>query len=187
MLFLFAFFVFLFLAKPSKSGLSKSVVLNQKTEVQKDIEPVVNRGVLHTDVSDNGKRFLELGLEYPINFGIHLRYLVAENIYARLGFGFMPSFFLDTFEELSPSFGYLNEEETRLLSKTFENSIYLDVRLAWSPYLKESGGGPYLELGLSGSLYGKGELTGSNLSKVITNSQFDESKTYSVKTNALMP
>ena len=127
-------------------------------------------------------RFLEIGLEYPLNFGLHLKYLLNDSIYARFGFGFMPGFFLDSFENLSPSFGWLNEEEAKLIADTFENSMYLDFRLAWSPYLKESGGGPYLEIGLSRILYGKGELQGSHLKKVIESNSF-ELKNYSAKTN----
>ena len=127
-------------------------------------------------------RFLEIGLEYPLNFGLHLKYLLNDNIYARFGFGFMPGFFLDSFESLSPSFGWLNEEEAKLIADTFENSMYLDFRLAWSPYFKESGGGPYLEVGLSRILFGKGELQGSQLKKVIEGNDF-ELKNYSAKTN----
>ena len=135
------------------------------------------------DTLDNDNRFLEFGLEYPINFGLHLKYLLSDSFYFRLGLGFMHGFFLDSFEKLSPSFGWLNEEEAKLISDTFENSMYIDFRLAWSPYFKESGGGPYLELGLSRMLYGKGKLKGINLSKVISDSNFEESTSYLAKTN----
>ncbi len=134
----------------------------------------------------NTYRFLEFGLEYPINFGIHFRYLITKSIYSRVGLSFMPGLFLDSFKSLSPSFGYLNEEEANLISKTFENSMYIDLRLAWAPYMKESidGGGPYLELGLSGMFFGNGKLKGSDLSEIITNNPIEKSKGYSVKTNA---
>lgn len=140
-------------------------------------------GAISTDALGSDTRFLEFGLEYPINFGLHLKYLFSDSLYARLGFGFMHGFFLDSFEKLSPSFGWLNGEEAELISDTFKNSLYLDFRLAWSPYFKDSGGGPYLELGLSRMLYGKGKLKGINLSKVISDSSFEESTSYLAKTN----
>ena len=76
----------------------------------------------------------------------------------------------------------MKEEEASLLSDTFMNSIYLDLRLGWTPYYKETGGGPYLEVGFSNTLLGKGELKGANIAKVIRDVNFDETKNYSAKT-----
>ena len=153
-------------------------VQEQNILFKKEEAEEISEGALNND-----SRFLEFGLEYPINFGLHLKYLLSDSFYARFGLGFMHGFFLDSFEKLSPSFGWLNGEEAQLISDTFENSMYLDVRLAWSPYFKESGGGPYLELGLSRMLYGKGKLKGTNLSEVISDSSFEELNSYSAKTN----
>ena len=130
------------------------------------------------------KNFLELGVEYPINFGLHFRYLLLEDIYARFGFGFMSKFFLDSFSKIAPSFGFLTAEESKILSDTFQNSMYLDVRLGWIPYFKKTRGGPYIELGLSSALLGKGMLAGQTLSPVLPHSDFDEEESYSAKTNA---
>ena len=127
-------------------------------------------------------QFVELGLEYPINFGVQLKSLFYNSYYVRLGFGFMSNFFLSSFKHFSPFFGYLKEEEASLLSDTFMNSIYLDLRLGWTPYYKETGGGPYLEVGFSNTLLGKGELKGANIAKVIRDVNFDETKNYSAKT-----
>ena len=127
-------------------------------------------------------RFLEFGLEYPTSFGINLRYLLTDSVYVRFGLGFMSKFFLESFEKIADSFGYLKEEEAKLLSDTLQNSMYMDFRLAWAPYLKSKGGGPYLELGLSHSLFGKGELNGVNLSRVLNDNSFGVEK-YSAKTN----
>lgn len=128
-------------------------------------------------------RFLEFGLEYPTSFGVNLRYLLTDSVYGRLGLGFMSGFFLNSFEKIADSFGYLSEEEAKLLADTIKNSIYLDLRLAWAPYLKSEGGGPYLELGLSHSRYGKGELQGLTLSQVLEDDSIDETLKYSAKTN----
>ena len=136
-----------------------------------------------SEYSTVSNRFLEFGLEYPTSFGVNLRYLLTESIYARFGIGFMSEFFLNSFEKIADTFGYLSEEEAKLLSDTLKNSIYLDFRLAWAPYLKSEGGGPYLELGLSHSRYGKGELKGLNLSQVLNDDSIDATLNYSAKTN----
>lgn len=171
--------------KPDVSSSLTEVERVNETQENKQLFTFLNEKPVQTNAFHN-QRFIELGLEYPINFGVHLRYLLGESFYTRFGLSFMPRLFLNSFKKLSPSFGYLNEEEADLISNTFENSIYIDFRLAWAPYLQKSvmGGGPYLELGLSGTFYGNGELKGAHLSKVITNSSFEELKTYSVKTNA---
>ena len=127
---------------------------------------------------------LELGLEYPMNFGVQLKYQLYDFSYVRFGFGFMSGFFLESFEKLSSSFGYLSRHESNLLSDTFRNSMYLDLRFGWIPYLKKIGGGPYLELGLSNTLLGKGELRGGHLSRSIPTGSYDELETYSAKTTA---
>ena len=128
-------------------------------------------------------RFLEVGLEYPItSFGVNLKYLLTDSVYARLGVGFMYEFFLKSFEKVADSFGYLSEEEAKLLSDTLKNSMYVDLRLAWAPYLKSEGGGPYLELGFSHSRFGKGELKGLTLSQVLDDDSFETTK-YLVRTN----
>ena len=128
-------------------------------------------------------RFLEVGLEYPTSFGINLRYLLTDSVYVRFGLGFMSQFFLESFEKIADSFGYLNEEEAKLLSDTLKDSFYLDLRLAWAPYLKSEGGGPYLELGFSHSFFGKGKLKGITLSQVLGDDSFDGNKNYSAKAN----
>ena len=125
---------------------------------------------------------IELGLEYPINFGVQFKYMFYDTSYVRFGFGFMSGFFLESFEKLSPSFGYLKEQEANLFSDTFRNSMYLDLRFGWIPYFKEMKGGPYIELGLSSTLLGKGELRGTHLSRSIPEGSYDELETYSAKT-----
>ena len=144
------------------------------------------KGEFPIDTPSKASHLLEIGLEYPINFGVHLRYIISKNVYSRLGLSFMPRFFLNSFEKLSSSLGYLNAEEAKLISKTFENSMYVDFRLAWAPHLQNPSimGGPYLELGLSGMFFGNGKLEGAQLKKVITDERFEELQKYSIKTNA---
>ena len=134
--------------------------------------------------TSNQNRFFEFGLEYPTNFGVHLRYPLMDGIYTHFGLGFMPEFFLNSFEQFAPSIGHFNEEEAKIISNTFKNSIYLDFRFSWVPYFKQFKGGPYLEIGASGIFFGNGELKGSTLSKVLPQTEFDELKKYSAKTNS---
>ena len=153
--------------------------------LQTEILPPKTVGRELSNENLKNKGFLEVGLEYPTNFGVHLRYFLTDSFSTHFGLGFMPQFFLKSFEEFSPSLGYLNDEEAKLISDTFKNSLYLDLRLTWSPYLKEFGGGPYLELGVSGIFLGSGEVQGSTLSKALPHTEFDELETkYSAKTNS---
>lgn len=134
--------------------------------------------------ANSSTRFFEFGLEYPVNFGVQLKYLVDDSFYGRLGLGFVSEFFLSTFSKISPSIGYLSSAEAKLIGNTFKNSLYVDFRLGWAPHLKKSKGGPYIELGLSRSLFGSGELEGISLSQALSGEEFDELKTYSAKTHS---
>ena len=154
-----------------------------KNQVKPAVLSPLESSIYPQSSQEESNRFLEFGLEYPTSFGVNLRYLLTDSLYARFGLGFMSQFFLDSFQKTADTFGYLNEEEAKLLSDTLKNSLYLDLRLAWAPYLRSEGGGPYLELGLSHSRYGKGELKGITLSQVLSNDSFDEIKKYSAKTN----
>ncbi|MCY4320809.1 MAG: hypothetical protein OXC37_00165 [Bdellovibrionaceae bacterium] len=175
LLFLLIFFASTVSAESLKEtrAVSNTVVSSSSAFVS---EPVVSKPFLDD-------RFLEFGLEYPISFGVNLKYLLMDSAYARFGLGFISEVFLDSFEKIADSFGYLNSEEAKLLSDTLKNSIYLDFRLAWAPYLQSEGGGPYLELGLSHSRYGKGGSKGIILRRVLKDDSIDETKKYSVRTN----
>ncbi len=127
---------------------------------------------------------LEVGFEYPLNFGAHIKYYLNQNFYSRLGFGFMAEFFLGSFAKLTPYLGYLNNHETSVISHIFENSFYTDFRFGWFPYSQSSDGGPYVELGVSGMFFGRGQVSGFTLSKALNLENLDSTGHYSVKTNA---
>ena len=153
-----------------------------KSEDQTEQSKLFNIAEKEPASKGDSKTDTEFGLEYPTSFGLNLRYLLTDSVYVRFGLGFMSEFFLESFEKIADSFGYLKEEEAKLLSDTLQNSMYMDFRLAWAPYLKSQGGGPYLELGFSHSLFGKGELNSVNLSHVLDDNSFGVEK-YSAKTN----
>ena len=125
---------------------------------------------------------VEVGVEYPINFGLHVKTRINGDFYTRVGFGFVTEFFLGSFSKLAPNLGYLNQQEADLISDVLKNSLYGEVRVGWSPYYEKHAGGPYIELGVSGMFLGKGETSGFTLSKAIEVG--DESQShYSVKSN----
>ena len=125
---------------------------------------------------------IELGAEYPINFGVHFTSRANGDFYARFGFGFVTEFFLGGFSKLAPNFSYLNRQEADLISDVVKNSLYSDVRIGWSPYYEKHASGPYLELGVTGMFFGRGRTSGLTLSKAL--SFGDESKLdYSIKSN----
>ena len=126
---------------------------------------------------------VEVGFEYPLNFGTHIKYYLSKNFYSRLGVGFMAEFFLGSFAKLAPYLGYLNNHEATVISHIFESSFYTDLRFGWFPYAQSSDGGPYLELGVSGMFFGRGQVSGFTLSKAL-NLELDSVGHYSIKTNA---
>ncbi len=131
------------------------------------------------------RRFVELGLEYPLAFGLHGKYMLSDQWHIRAGAGFMAEFFLSGFSKIMPYTGYLEEAEIQLISDILKNSLCAEIRLGWAPYFKE-GGGPYLELGLSHASYGKGEVRGSVFNEAGGfGDDMDEESLYSAKTNIL--
>ena len=166
---------------PTTVDESSSSQLNWDPNLQKTSASVEDRPFLLDATT------LELGLEYPINFGLQLKYRFYDFSYVRFGLGFMSGLFLQSFEKFSSSFGYLSDHESKLLSDTFKNSMYLDFRLGWIPYFKRMGGGPYIELGVSNAFLGKGELKSGDLSRSIPDYQegYDETSTYFTKTATL--
>ena len=131
-----------------------------------------------------GSRFVELGLEYPLAFGLGGKIMLSDQWHARLGAGFMGEFFLSGLSKISSYIGYHEEAETALISEILKNSLYGDFRLGWAPYFKEGQGGPYLEFGLFHASYGKGEAAGGALNESL-GFDLEEEKTYSIKTSAL--
>ena len=128
---------------------------------------------------------VELGLEYPMSFGVHGKFHVNDSIYTRLGFGFTPKFFVGTFERIAPALGYMNGEEANLIGDVIQNSLFGAIRLGWLPYTKKVGG-PYMELGLLGLAYGQGEASGTALNGAIgTDLNEEGANLYSVKSNLL--
>ena len=120
---------------------------------------------------------VEIGIEYPLNFGVHLKSRINGDFYLRFGSGFVTEFFLGSFAKLAPNLGYVNEHEALLISEAFKNSLYGDLRLGWSPYYKKHAGGPYIEVGASGFFFGKGEVSGFTFGKAInTDGELSDSK-----------
>ena len=129
---------------------------------------------------------VELGLEYPLSFGAHGKFHLNESIYTRLGVGFTSQFFfVGAFTRVAPGLGYLNQQEAQLIGDTIENSLLGSLRFGWLPYTKKVGG-PYIELGLLGFAFGRGETSGEALNEAIGASLNKGGKNrYSVKSDIL--
>ncbi len=185
--------VILFCLCLSNLSMAKTAVVDSKSgQPLSDsslLRTINNQNTLETSIvnpshSSFGSSMLEIGFEYPLNFGTHVKYYVSENFYSRLGVGFMAEFFLGSFAKLMPYFGYLNNHETSLISEIFKNSFYTDLRLGWFPYAQSAKGGPYVELGVSGMFLGRGKVSGFTLSKSLNLEDLDSTGYYSLKTNA---
>ena len=125
---------------------------------------------------------VEVGVELPLNFGIHGSIRVSDTTYIRLGVGQIYEKFLGVFSEIAPKFGYISADEAHLMVDVLKNSLYLDARLGWMPYVTDHRGGPYLGLGISSMLFGQGKTKAETLSNAL--GVVDEIGTnYSVKSN----
>ena len=128
---------------------------------------------------------VELGLEYPLSFGAHGKFHLNESIYTRLGVGFTSQVFVGAFTRLAPGLGYLNRQEAQLIGDTIQNSLFGSLRFGWLPYTKKVGG-PYMELGLLGFAFGRGETSGDALNEAIGASlNIGGKNRYSVKSDIL--
>ena len=127
---------------------------------------------------------VEVGVELPLNFGIHGSIRVSDTTYVRLGIGQVYEKFLGVFPEIAPKFGYINKNEANLIVDVLKNSLYLDARLGWMPYITDHNGGPYIELGVSSMLFGQGKTDGYTLKNTLkTRAGDDIGANYSVKSN----
>ena len=124
---------------------------------------------------------VEVGVELPLNFGVHGSVHFNKESYFRLGAGFASEYFLGTFARLAPHFNYISQGEAELIVDIIKDSLYLDTRLGWVPYGKKHAAGPYMELGLSGMLFGKGKTDGLTLKNALNVGE--TTGKYSVKSN----
>ena len=136
------------------------------------------------------KRSIEVGLEFPLNIGIHGRFRWNRAFYTRTGVGFVSEYFLGTFSRLAPKLGYVNQYESDLIADVIKNSLYLDFRVGYFPYSYFGNeGGPYVEVGASGMLFGggffddeeKGGTSGFTLNEAI--GVGDAVRNYYIKSN----
>ena len=128
---------------------------------------------------------VELGLEYPLSFGVHGKFHINDSIYTRLGAGFTSELLVTAFAKIAPSLGYLSRQEANLISDVVKNSVLGALRLGWMPYTKKFGG-PYMELGLLYLAFGQGETSGTVLNAAIeTDLSQTGSNRYSVRSDIL--
>lgn len=126
---------------------------------------------------------VEVGVELPLNFGIHGSIRLTDTTYIRLGAGYVYEKFLRVFSTVAPYFKYITEEEADLMVDVLKGSLYLDGRIGWIPYAKSRKGGPYIELGISSMHFGKGEVSAHTVQKTLEEGDDIEGKPYSIKSN----
>ena len=128
---------------------------------------------------------VELGVEVPLNFGIHGSVRLTDTTYTRLGFGWIYENFLGVFAKVAPHLGYITEDEANLMIDVIKSSLYLDARLGWMPYMNNYEGGPYIEAGVSGMLFGQGKTDADTLRKTLNTKDDinDIEAGYSVRSN----
>ena len=147
-----------------------------------------------TSASDNSFAFrsfqflknhsVEVGVELPLNFGAHGSVRLTDTTYVRLGVGQVYEKFLGAFSTVAPHFGYISEDEAHLIVDVLKNSWYLDARMGWMPYATLHKGGPYIELGISSMLFGKGETDADTLGETLGVGAADDIEArYSVKSD----
>ena len=175
---------------------SNMTTLQKKSAEDKTEEDVVEDASLTKEVQKTKRYFgasvldaidtsVELGLEYPLSFGVHGKFHINKSVYTRLAFGFTPGFFVGAFTRIAPSLGYLERHEASLIGDVIQNSLFGSIRLGWLPYTKKVGG-PYMELGLFGLAFGRGETSGTTLNEAIgTELNTVGDNLYSVKSELL--
>lgn len=162
----------------SVSSVTKSVSLNSSNDVASDDD----KGFAFWSFHFLKNHSVELGVELPLNFGVHGSIRFTDTAYVRLGFGRVYEKFLGTFSRIAPHFGYISEDEANLMVDIIKNSLYLDGRLGWMPYAKEHEGGPYIEMGISGMLFGQGKVDADTLRRTVDAGD-DIEESYSVQSN----
>ena len=125
----------------------------------------------------------EVGLEYPLSVGAHVRFYFNDQMYTRIGVGFTSGLLTSGFSRIAPAFDYLSRDEARLIGDVIKNSLFGSFRFGWIP---KKTGGPYAEIGIMALAFGKGETSGSVLNSVVETSLSEAGKNrYSVRSNVL--
>ena len=125
----------------------------------------------------------EIGLEYPLSVGVHVRFYFNDQFYTRIGSGFTSGLLTSGFSRIAPAFDYLSRDEARLIGDVIKNSFFGSFRFGWTP---KKAAGPYAEIGLMALAWGKGETSGSILNGAVETALNESGKNrYSVRSNLL--
>ena len=143
------------------------LAMNKEKQDDKDDTSASNNGFAFRSFQFLKDHSVEVGVELPLNLGVHGSILLTDTTYIRLGGGYVYEKFLGVFSAVAPRFGYITKAQADLMVDVLKSSLYLDGRIGWRPYAKSREGGPYIELGISSMLFGKGKTDAATVRKAL--------------------
>lgn len=123
---------------------------------------------------------VELGLEFPLYFGVHGKWNFYKDVYVRAGGGFASQLLVQVIEGLSFINPSLNPSELDLAKQTISDALYLSASIGMK--LDQHLKGLYLDVGYS-YMYPDKDLDSEFLNKYISKDKIDEKKYPSVPMN----
>ena len=118
---------------------------------------------------------ISIGGDVPFYTGLQGRYNWSTQYYTKVGVGFALELFMDLHQDMLSGLGL--SRHSHLLTTALINSVVFDARLGWAMSIYE---GPYLELGYSLMIWGKGEVLGSDLRGTSQVSNLSDTAIYKV-------
>ena len=118
---------------------------------------------------------LSLGADVPFYIGAQARYNWSTKYYAKVGAGFALEVFMNTHQRILNELGVF--KRNAVFSSALVNSVVFDGRLGWAKSIYE---GPYLELGYSLLIWGKGMAKGRDINTALGNSSLSSDTDYTV-------
>ena len=118
---------------------------------------------------------LSLGADVPFYIGAQARYNLNTQYYAKVGAGFALELFMNTHQRVLNELGVF--KKNAVFSSALVNSVVFDGRLGWAQSIYE---GPYLELGYSLLIWGKGTAKGKDINQSVGNSSLSDDNDYTV-------
>ena len=118
---------------------------------------------------------ISIGGDVPFYTGLQGRYNWSTQYYTKVGAGFALELFMDLHQDMLSTLNL--SKNSRTLVSALVNSVIFDARLGWAMSIYE---GPYLELGYSLMIWGKGEVMGANLKSTSKVDNLSDTSIYKV-------
>lgn len=106
---------------------------------------------------------LQVGTEFPVQFGARARVLLPADFYLLGGVGMMPQFYSDGVAALGSGIGVFNSGTSKAVGQALKNSFYFDLRAGYKiPTTNRFFDGFFIDLGYSLMVGGGGNVTSLN-------------------------